>query len=379
VQGNWWVGLSLLHALFTLEHNAVCDRLRAEYPRWSDDQLFEHARLVVAALLAKIHTVEWTPAILGHPAIEVALRANWWGLQGERLNHLFGRLTDDEVFSGIVGGSTDHFGVPYSITEEFVAVYRMHPLIPDEYSFRSLLDNRLIVECNFPDVADRHARELLRQVPPVDALYSFGTMYPGAMTLHNFPNFLRERLEPDGTLIDLAAVDILRSRERGVPRYNAFRRLVHRRPVRTFSEMTDNPIWAEQLRRVYDNDVERVDLSVGLFAEPLPSGFGFSDTAFRIFVLMASRRLNSDRFFTTEFNERTYTKAGMDWIADNNMTSVLLRHFPELAPALHRLENAFAPWNVAPPTPDARHYRHPTVAPVPDAYPLPVHRREGRL
>jgi hypothetical protein len=130
---------------------------------------------------------------------------------------------------------------------------------------------------------------------------------------------------------------------------------------------------------VYDNDVERVDLSVGLFAEPLPSGFGFSDTAFRIFVLMASRRLNSDRFFTTEFNERTYTKAGMDWIADNNMTSVLLRHFPELAPALHRLENAFAPWNVAPPTPDARHYRHPTVAPVPDAYPLPVHRREGRL
>lgn len=27
---------------------------------------------------------------------------------------------------------------------------------------------------------------------------------------------------------------------------------------------------------------------------------------------MASRRLNSDRFFTTDFNEATYTRAGLD-------------------------------------------------------------------
>ena len=44
-----------------------------------------------------------------------------------------------------------------------------------------------------------------------------------------------------------------------------------------------------------------MDLTVGLYAEPLPEGFGFSDTAFRIFILMASRRLNSDRFFTTDY------------------------------------------------------------------------------
>lgn len=31
---------------------------------------------------------------------------------------------------------------------------------------------------------------------------------------------------------------------------------------------------------------------IGLVAEPKPEGFGFSDTAFRIFILMASRRLN---------------------------------------------------------------------------------------
>ena len=51
-------------------------------------------------------------------------------------------------------------------------------------------------------------------------------------------------------------------------------------------------------------------LTVGLFAEPLPAGFGFSDTAFRIFILMASRRLKSDRFFTTDFTPKVYTPAG---------------------------------------------------------------------
>ena len=60
---GWWVGLEIFYTLFSLEHNAICDRLKQEYPEWSDDELFEHARLVNAALLAKIHTVEWTTAI----------------------------------------------------------------------------------------------------------------------------------------------------------------------------------------------------------------------------------------------------------------------------------------------------------------------------
>jgi Animal haem peroxidase len=370
VQGNWWLGLSLLHTLFTLEHNAVCDRLRAQNPRWSDDELFDHARLVVAALLAKIHTVEWTPAILGHPALQIAMRANWWGLQGEHLSRLVGRLSDSEVVSGIPGGKTEHFGVPYSITEEVVAVYRMHPLIPDDYDFRSGVDNRLLAALTFPEIADRHAREVLRKLSMTDALYSFGTMNPGAITLHNFPRFLRRRDEPDGTLIDLAAIDILRVRERDVPRYNAFRKLVHRRPVRSFEELTDNPVWAEEIRRVYGNDIDRVDLVVGLYAEPLPRGFGFSDTAFRIFALMASRRLNSDRFFTTDFNEATYTRAGLDWIADNGLASVLLRHFPALGATLFKVKNPFAPWNLAvQPRADEPRPQTARVAPVADAYP----------
>jgi len=220
----------------------------------------------------------------------------------------------------------------------------MHPLIPDDFSFRAAKDDGQIAERTFQEVADRNARETLKHVSIADAFYSFGTTYPGAVTLHNFPKFLQHRVEGDGTQFDLAAIDILRTRERGVPRYNEFRKYMHKQPVATFEELTDNPVWAEEIRRVYNDDIDRVDLVVGLFAEPVPEGFGFSDTAFRIFTLMASRRLNSDRFFTNDYTENVYTKAGMDWIEDNTMSTVLLRHFPSLFPALRGVQNAFAPW-----------------------------------
>ena len=177
-----------------------------------------------------------------------------------------------------------------------------------------------------------------------DLLYSFGTQPPGLVTLHNFPRFLQEFERPDGRLMDLGAVDILRSRELGVPRYNDFRRLMHLKPFTRFEDLAGEPEWAREISDMYDGDIEQVDLTVGLFAEKRPQGFAFSDTAFRIFVLMASRRLNSDRFFTDYYTPAVYTQAGLDWIADNSMASVLLRHHPELRPAMTGVDNAFAAW-----------------------------------
>ena len=273
--------------------------------------------------MAKIHTVEWTPAIIAHPTTTFAMRANWYGILGKRL----GKRSTNEVLGGIPGSPTDHHGVPYSLTEEFVAVYRMHPLIPDDFTFRSVETDEVLAERTFRDLGALDVRSRLDELGFPNAFYSLGVAHPGAITLHNYPRFLQEFKRPDGTVIDLAATDVLRIRERGVPRYNDFRRLFHLKPAETFEELTDNPVWAEELRRVY-GDVERVDLMVGLYAEPLPKGFGFSDTAFRVFILMASRRLKSDRFFTSDYNAETYTQAGLDWIDETSMRDVLLRHFP---------------------------------------------------
>ncbi len=341
---GFWVGLLMLHSLFVREHNAICDHLKAAHPEWTDEQLFDHARLVNTALIAKIHTVEWTTGILGHPALQIGMRANWWGILGERVNRLVGHIGKGEVLSGIVGSDTNHFGVPYTLTEEFVAVYRMHPLMPDDYTFRAVATNALIEERPFNRIDGRDALDLVEQIAMDDLFYSFGIAHPGAVVLHNFPRHLQFYEREDGVIQDLAATDILRSRELGVPRYNAFRRMLHMKPFANFEELTSNPIWQDELRRVYENDIELVDLSVGVFAEDFPAGFGFSDTAFRIFALMASRRLNSDRFFTTDFTPEVYSQEGLDWVADNDMSSVLLRHFPTLRPAMRGVKNAFAPW-----------------------------------
>ena len=346
VAGNFWVGLALLHSLFMREHNAICDHLHATYPELGDDELFDKARLVVSALMAKIHTVDWTPAIIAHPTSVRGLRANWWGLEGERLDKRFGRFTSNEVIRGIPGSPTNHHGVPYSLTEEFVAVYRMHPLIPDEFSFRSRESDTVLQERTLEELGVLHVRERLNEMSMGDALYSFGTSHPGAITLHNYPRFLQDFHRADGTHIDLASIDVLRIRERGVPRYNEFRRLFHLKPFETFEEMADTPEHAEDLRRVY-GDVERVDTMIGLYAERKPNGFGFSDTAFRLFILMASRRLESDRFFTRDYRPEVYTKAGLDWVEANSMRTLLLRHHPELEQALAEVANPFAPWQRA--------------------------------
>ena len=346
---NWWVGLAMLHTLFTLEHNHICDRLAALQPAWTDDQIYAKAKLINSALLAKIHTLEWTCAIVPHPVIKIAMKANWSGLAGEDLQEVFEFLDDKEILGGVLGSAADHHAAPYSLTEEFVAVYRMHPLIPDAVTFRSLSSGAVLETQELPALAGKKTRALVSRVSMPDLFYSFGVSHPGAITLHNFPRHLQNLELDNGERFDLAAVDILRDRERGVPRYNQFRRLLGKGPVKSIDELTDNPAWRQQIRRVYNNDLEKVDLMTGLFAEPLPEGFGFSETAFRIFVLMASRRLKSDRFFTDDYRKEVYTEFGIDYIRQNSMLTLLTRHFPALRPALEGVENAFAPWRpVAP-------------------------------
>jgi len=353
--GNWWAGLSLLHTVFAREHNAICDRLRLEFPYWDDNHIFNTARMINAALLAKIHTVEWTPAILAHPVLEIGMSANWWGLETERLYRAIGRISENEAFAGIPLSGVDHTGADYCLTEEFVSVYRMHPLMRDSLDVRSAADGRLLQTFEMMKGVVGNIDQLKvfqGNWTMADVLYSFGVCHPGAITVHNFPAFLREFRRFDGEILDLASIDIVRDRERGVPRYNAMRKFLHKKPIVSFDDLANSkhPNLPAELRSVYGqtngkDNVDRIDLMVGLYSEEPPEGFGFSDTAFRIFILMASRRLKSDRFIAKDFTPEVYTQVGIDWVNNNSMISVILRHFPELSPALRDVTNGFKPWN----------------------------------
>jgi hypothetical protein len=341
---NYWVGLSLLHTLFVKEHNAICDHLKAHYPTWDDEQLFLTARLVNSALSAKIHTVEWTPGILANPVLATAMHSNWYGALPQWAQRVLGGRNLTEALTGIVGSKQSHHSAAYSITEEFVSVYRLHPLLPDDYRIHDHRSGALIEETEFDPLQGHGTRPSTEKYGWSDLLYSFGIANPGAITLHNHPRALQNHVRLNGDRVDLGTLDILRDRELGVRRYNDFREALRKPRIKKWEDLTANPVWNEEIREVYNNDIDAVDLQVGLLGEPLPTGFGFSDTAFRIFILMASRRLKSDRFFTDDYTPEVYTPEGLDWIERTSMREIVLRHHPELSPALEGVKNAFAPW-----------------------------------
>ena len=183
---NYWVGLSLLHTLFVKEHNSICDHLKGSYPTWDDERLFLTARLVNSALMAKIHTVEWTPGILANPVLERAMNANWYGVLPRWVRQKFGHV-GTEMIGGIVGSEQDHHTAPYAITEEFVAVYRLHPLLPDDYAIRDHETGALVEEIDFDPIQGHGTRPTIEKFGWSDLLYSFGTANPGAITLQEPP------------------------------------------------------------------------------------------------------------------------------------------------------------------------------------------------
>jgi Animal haem peroxidase len=351
---NWWLGLSMLHTLFVREHNSICDMLAARYPKFSDERLFDTARLINAAVMAKIHTVEWTPAILPNEALNSAMNANWYGLLTNALRSKRERRTlaeinvADPIAGGLVGNATDNHGVPYSLTREFLSVYRLHSLLPDRIDlFRIGGTDQPVKSYALAELRQAASHKVTQAEPMFDLFYSFGRQNPGQLVLNNYPDTLQNLSIPGAGFYDLGAVDVLRDRERGVPRYNQFRRLMGMRPLARIEELSDDPNAIRALKQVY-TDIEDVDLLIGNLAEAhRPTAFGFGETLFEIFILNASRRLQADRFFTESYREEVYTAEGLGWVDDASLKSVLLRQYPQLASTgLMNVENGFEPWDL---------------------------------
>ncbi|XP_076945231.1 alpha-dioxygenase PIOX-like [Bidens hawaiensis] len=361
---NGWIGLSTLQSLFILEHNKICEALKKEYHALSDEDLYRHARLVTSAVIAKIHTIDWTVELLKTDMLHVAMRANWYGLLGKKFKDTFGHV-GGPILGGLVGlKKPNNHGVPYSLTEEFVSVYRMHSLLPDQLIIRDVDSTpgpnkslNVAKEIDMTNLIGRKGEKELAKIGLRTQMVSMGHQACGALELWNYPEWLRVAVPQnvDGTdrpdLVDLPSLEIYRDRERNVARYNEFRRSLFLIPISKWEDLTDDKEAIDTLREVYNNDVEQLDLLVGMAAEKKIKGFAISETAFVIFIIMASRRLEADRFFTSDFNEEVYTKKGLEWVnTTESLKDVLDRHYENMTDKWMNSASAFTVWD-APPEP----------------------------
>ncbi|WP_411726227.1 peroxidase family protein [Methyloglobulus sp.] len=481
---NWTVGMSFYHNLFVREHNQFVDAFRVQaaatpmadsglrnpakpdqvipYKKVSDEELFQAARLVVSAEIAKIHTIEWTTQLLYGEPMNLGMNANWNGLLDkdnpvskklaevlnkivtEHLKNAPNEKESNQLYSafaagaGIFGlgshryehhkdvwdlrnlddvnGGINHFGSPFNFPEEFITVYRLHPLLPDLLEFRDLKAPNLITK-KVPVVSTFRgkATQAMADGGLSNWALSMGRQRLGALTLQNQAQFLQNldlpRMQSATNKIDVAALDLIRDRERGVPRFNEFRRQYGLTQLTGFDDFIDKrlePGSAERkeqerligmLREVYGqhqcdaskiitdaqlnadgspindclghpdgsmvDNIEDVDTVVGWLSEfTHPHGFAISETQFDVFILNASRRLFSDRFFTSSFRPEFYSTLGHQWVMNNGPGSkqmepglyndhkvevsplkrIMLRTMPELSGQLGDVRNIFDPW-----------------------------------
>ena len=356
---NSWVGVSLLQELFLKEHNRVVEEIKKNHPKLSDEELFDKGRLVVSALVAKIHTIDWTVELLKTYTLQVGMRTNWMGLP-EALSSWLRFLPP--AFRLIKKKKADNKGVPFCLTEEFAAVYRLHPLLPPGLVVGKNRDEFIPLE----QLVGDKGRKALREKPgrPIE-FWDSSLFYPcGHLVPHNYPTALRDLAPTDESgrpladHLDLAAVDLYRDREHGILRFNDFRRAIRLKPYKTWTELTGEtgfmgmkkkktPL-ADELEFIYGPapyGIENCDLLVGDLFEAKLRGFAISETSFVIFLLMASRRLDSDPFLNELYNEETYTKTGLEWVEEtSSLKDLLQRHYPELAAKIPKKQSAFKPY-----------------------------------
>lgn len=229
------------------------------------------------------------------------------------------------------------FNTTFAMTEEFVAVYRMHPLLPDEMQIEGKT-------YTLNDVSFVDARKLTTTTKTTQTLLqAFGSTPANTLSLQNYPRQLYGLQKPGMPQpINLAEIDIQRDRERNLPRYNDMRRQLLLKPYKSLDELTDDETELNLLKRVY-TDIDQVDLMVGcLVDKDRPYGFAFGIVPFHVFVVMASRRILNDRFLMEDFNAKVYTEFGFQYVQSGSLRQVILRHFPELKGRVP--ENPFLNW-----------------------------------
>jgi hypothetical protein len=296
--------LTVMHTLFTREHNRQADLLANEHPDWGDEELYQHARRIVGGLMQAITYEEWLPSL------------------GINLDAYSGY--DPNVNPGILNVFS-------------AAAYRYGHTVINTTLIRMDNGGKEMPEGNI----------LLRDAffnPP--AIVEMGTIYPylkGMATqveqsfdckmVDDLRNFLFGA--PGSGGLDLASLNINRGRERGLADYNTIRQDIGLPPVSSFSDITSDASFKAVLSTVYP-DINSIDPWVGFLAEDRMSNQTLFGESVQTIMEMQFRALrDGDRFYYE--NDPVLTDDEKRAIKDTRLVEIIERN----SVARHLQDNVF--------------------------------------
>lgn len=269
VRVNETVGLTVMHTLFVREHNRVAALLQDEFPDASGEQIFQSARRVVIAEIAKITFDEYLPALVGNS------------------------MPDYAGYDSSIN--------PNIYNEFSAAAYRLGHSELSETTFRIDADGESLAEgpLSLRDSFFTGINLLLEEDdidPYLRGLAAQEHQAIDRFVVNDVRNFLFG--EPGQGGFDLVALNIQRGRDHGLPSLNATRVNLGLAPHASFEEVSDDPDTQAALAEAYDT-VDDIDLFVGGIAEsPLTeNGSQLGETNTAIIVRQFDEVRAADRFW----------------------------------------------------------------------------------
>ncbi len=278
IRVNEQLGLTAVHTMFLREHNRLAEALgqRADLNQLVtgagldasvasdvDEYVYQMSRKAVGAEIQAITYNEFLPMLVGHDELP--------------------------AYSGYDAN------VNATLSNEFAnAAYRVgHTLLSPQLQLADPAGNSL----DSVALRDAFFDPSFAQDNGVDALLKGLSMHEAqdvdALVIDEVRNFLFD--EGNGGL-DLAAVNIQRGRDHGLPSYNEMRRGLGLEPRTEFSEITGDSTITDAIASVYDS-IEDVDLWLGALAEDAIGDGLVGELLNVILVDQFTRLRDGDRFF----------------------------------------------------------------------------------
>lgn len=266
-RANEQTGLAAMHTLFVREHNYWADAVARSNSGLDGDTIYEVARSIVGAEMQVITYQEFLPMLLGPDALP---------------RYLGYRDDVNPGISNVFATACYRFGHSMLSSQILRLDRRMEVVEEGNLDLVSAFFNPATItdEGGIEPILRGLSRQPAQQID--------------TMLVDEVRNFLFG--PPGAGGFDLAALNIQRGRDHGLPGYNEVRRNFGLEPADTFEDITtDAKIW-QQLENIY-GDVELVDVWVGGLAEPHLRNAMVGETIFTILRDQFLRLRDGDRFW----------------------------------------------------------------------------------